>query len=140
MIECIPYVKFLQQMGVSVTTGWQWEHSGLLKTFLRYGRKYILQSEIERFQKEGGLELPRMPESIPFSKFLRQMGVSSTTGWRWECLGRVKTFRCHKRKYIPLSEIERFHREGEAYERPPIMPPAAKARSKPAPVPEPVAG
>lgn len=57
-----------------------------------------------------------------FRSWLKKMGVSRTTGWRWIQQGRVKVVGIYGRKYITNEEIERFFREGAEFKgkKPPI--------------------
>jgi predicted site-specific integrase-resolvase len=66
-------------------------------------------------------------DCISFQKWRKQLGISKTTGWRWEHDGKIATFQIYGRKYVLLSEIERFLREGAKKKN---NPPMGFARSK----------
>jgi hypothetical protein len=47
---------------------------------------------------------------IPFDRWLRDIGKSRATGWRWRCNGVVSTCNVFGRRYITREEIARFER------------------------------
>jgi hypothetical protein len=53
-----------------------------------------------------------MLEGKFFSSWLKSIGRSRSTGFRWEQQGRIKTLRIYGRKFITKEEIDRFFKEG----------------------------
>jgi hypothetical protein len=47
---------------------------------------------------------------IPFDRWLRDLGKSRATGWRWRRDGVVTTHNVFGRHYVTLDEIGRFER------------------------------
>ena len=47
---------------------------------------------------------------IPFDRWLRDVGKSRATGWRWRTDGVVTTHNVFGRHYITRDEIDRFER------------------------------
>jgi hypothetical protein len=45
---------------------------------------------------------------IALSKWTNDLGISSTTGWRWERLGWIKTTLIGGRRYLETKEAEDF--------------------------------
>jgi predicted site-specific integrase-resolvase len=58
------FSKWLKDIGVSRMTGYRWTESGKVKVKTIYGRKYIEQSEIDRFFREGALAPKQMVPSV----------------------------------------------------------------------------
>jgi hypothetical protein len=46
--------KWLQQLGVTSTTGWRWRKKGILRTINIYGRLYLSQEAIAEFLARAG--------------------------------------------------------------------------------------
>jgi len=57
-----------------------------------------------------------VPRLISFNKFLEDMGVTSTTGWRWRKKGIIETVNIYGRLYVATDVIEQFHRRATAGE------------------------
>jgi hypothetical protein len=57
-----------------------------------------------------------VPKLISFNKFLEEMGVTSTTGWRWRKRGVLETVNIYGRLYVTADVIEQFHRRATAGE------------------------
>lgn len=53
-----------------------------------------------------------MRDCMNYSAWLRRLGVSRDTGWRWERDGKITTFKRYGRKFVAFAEIARFDREG----------------------------
>jgi hypothetical protein len=56
------------------------------------------------------------PRLISLNKFLEEMGVTSTTGWRWRKRGILETVNIYGRLYVAKDVIEQFHRRATAGE------------------------
>ena len=48
------------------------------------------------------------PAIVPFGKFLRTIGRSRTTGWRWRRLGWIDVVTIAGRPYVRREDIETF--------------------------------
>jgi hypothetical protein len=59
-----------------------------------------------------------------FERWLRQLGVSRTTGWRWRREGLVTTLNIAGKIYVLDEEIERFTQRAQAGEfaKQPVVP------------------
>lgn len=53
---------------------------------------------------------------ISLNKFLENMGVTSTTGWRWRKKGMIPTVNIYGRLYVSEDTIAEFHRRATAGE------------------------
>ena len=53
---------------------------------------------------------------VSLNKWLGQMGVTSTTGWRWRKKGILRTTNIYGRLYISEESIDEFHRRANAGE------------------------
>ena len=53
---------------------------------------------------------------VAYHKWLESVGVSPTTGWRWERDGRIHTTNIAGRKYVTRGELDEFQRRAEAGE------------------------
>ncbi len=58
--------------------------------------------------------LAAAPGLVKFDRWLKFVGASPTTGWRWRKLGWVKTLNICGRTFISENEIARFVRAAEA--------------------------
>ena len=47
--KLVSFNKWLEQMGVTPTTGWRWRKKGILHTTNIYGRLYISESDAAEF-------------------------------------------------------------------------------------------
>jgi len=56
------------------------------------------------------------PKLINFSKWLAEMGVTATTGWRWRKKGILRTINIYGRLYLSDDAIAEFHRRASAGE------------------------
>lgn len=61
-------------------------------------------------------KIESVPRLISFNKFLEDMGVTSTTGWRWRKKGILETVNIYGRLYVSIENIEQFHRRATAGE------------------------
>jgi len=52
-VKMISLNKFLEQIGVTPTTGWRWRKRGVLKTINIYGRLYISEEAIADFLRRA---------------------------------------------------------------------------------------
>jgi hypothetical protein len=52
----------------------------------------------------------KMPNLVCFNKWLNQIGVTSTTGWRWRKRGVLRTTNIYGRLYISEAAIAEFLR------------------------------
>jgi hypothetical protein len=57
-----------------------------------------------------------IPKLISLNKFLEQMGVTSTTAWRWRKRGSLKTVNIYGRLYVSDESLLEFHRRATAGE------------------------
>ena len=57
-----------------------------------------------------------IPKLISFNKFLQDMGVTSTTGWRWRKKGMIPTVNIYGRLYVAEDKILEFNRRATAGE------------------------
>jgi predicted site-specific integrase-resolvase len=57
-----------------------------------------------------------MPRLIAFNKWLDQMGVTPTTGWRWRKKGILRTTNIYGRLYLTEEAVAEFHRRATAGE------------------------
>lgn len=71
-----------------------------------------------------------MVKGMLYTKWLSQLGVSRTTGWRWIRDGKVKILPVYGRRYITEEEIERFFREGQAFVGPDVTSRLQKGRNR----------
>ena len=53
---------------------------------------------------------------MSLNKWLTEMGVTSTTGWRWRKRGIIKTVNIYGRLYISEKSTDEFLRRAEAGE------------------------
>ena len=53
---------------------------------------------------------------VPYDQWLAEVGISSTTGWRWRKRGAIKTVTIYGRQYISRDEIQEFERRAVAGE------------------------
>ena len=51
-----------------------------------------------------------MPRLVSLNKWLEQMGVTPTTGWRWRKKGVLRTTNIYGRLYISEDAVADFHR------------------------------
>ena len=56
------------------------------------------------------------PKLISFNKFLEQLGVTATTGWRWRKRGIIKPVNIYGRLYLSEDSMNEFHRRATAGE------------------------
>jgi predicted site-specific integrase-resolvase len=47
-----------------------------------------------------------VPKLISFNKWLAEIGVTDTTGWRWRKKGSIKTVNIYGRLYVSEESIE----------------------------------
>jgi predicted site-specific integrase-resolvase len=57
-----------------------------------------------------------MPRLVSLNKWLEQMGVTSTTGWRWRRKGILRATNIYGRLYLDEEAIGDFHRRATAGE------------------------
>jgi len=55
-----------------------------------------------------------IPRLISFNKFLEEMGVTNTTGWRWRKRGVLQTVNVYGRLYVTEETIREFHQKAVA--------------------------
>jgi len=53
---------------------------------------------------------------ISFNKWLADMGITDTTGWRWRKRGIIKTVNIYGRLYVSTDVVTEFYRRAEAGE------------------------
>jgi hypothetical protein len=53
------------------------------------------------------------PKLISFNKWLADMGITSTTGWRWRKRGIIKTVNIYGRLYVSTDAVAEFYRRAE---------------------------
>jgi len=70
------------------------------------------------------------PKLIGLHKWLTQIGVTNTTGWRWRKKGLIRTINIYGRLYLSDEAIAEFHRRANAGEFAIEMKPATKATSR----------
>ncbi len=68
---------------------------------------------METSVKEAQSSTPRL---FSFHKWLAQLGVTSTTGWRWRKKGIVKTTNIYGRLYVTEDAIKEFLARAQAGE------------------------
>ena len=56
------------------------------------------------------------PKLISFNKWLADMGITGTTGWRWRKRGIIKTVNIYGRLYVSTDVVTEFYRRAEAGE------------------------
>ena len=56
------------------------------------------------------------PRLVSFNKWLEQLGVTSTTGWRWRKKGVLQVTNIYGRLYISEDAAAEFHRRAIAGE------------------------
>ena len=56
------------------------------------------------------------PKLISFNKWLADMGITNTTGWRWRKRGIIKTVNIYGRLYVSTDATAEFYRRAEAGE------------------------
>ena len=61
---------------------------------------------------------------ISLSKFIKQMGITTITAWRWRRDGKLRTINICGRQYVRAEELAEFNRRAEAgeFERKPATP------------------
>ena len=57
-----------------------------------------------------------IPKLMSFNKWLGEIGVTSTTGWRWRKKGIIKTINIYGRLYVSRETIAEFYKRAEAGE------------------------
>jgi hypothetical protein len=57
-----------------------------------------------------------VPRLISFNKFLEDLNLTSTTGWRWRKRGVIQTVNIYGRLYVSQDAIVDFHRRATAGE------------------------
>ena len=55
-----------------------------------------------------------IPRMVALYKFLTDLGVTSTTGWRWRKKGLLPTVNIYGRLYLTEATIADFHRRAAA--------------------------
>lgn len=56
------------------------------------------------------------PALVPYSRFLAEVGIDPSTGWRWRKQGMIETTNIYGRLYIAPEEISRFNSRAKAGE------------------------
>jgi hypothetical protein len=56
------------------------------------------------------------PKLVSFNRWLDQMGVTPTTGWRWRKKGILRTTNIYGRLYLTEDAAAEFHRRATAGE------------------------
>jgi hypothetical protein len=60
--------------------------------------------------------LENAPKLVSLNKWLCEMGVTATTGWRWRKKGVLQTVNIYGRLYISEKSIVEFHQRATAGE------------------------
>ena len=81
----------------------------------------VLSLEIAHRAAEGDIVCAmntneNIPKLISFNKWLADMGITSTTGWRWRKRGIIKTVNIYGRLYVSTDATAEFYRRAEAGE------------------------
>ena len=70
--------------------------------------------EITAATNDTEAALTRPP--LALSRFIRQMGITAITAWRWRRDGKLATVNICGRQYVPAEEIANFNRRVNAGE------------------------
>ena len=81
----------------------------------------VLSLEIAHCTTEGDIVCAmntneKIPKLISFNKWLADMGITSTTGWRWRKRGIIKTVNIYGRLYVSTDATAEFYRRAEVGE------------------------
>ena len=67
---------------------------------------------------------------ISLNKWLTDMGVTNTTGWRWRKRGIIKTINIYGRLYVSTDATAEFYRRAEAGEFAQTLQPGRKKQKR----------